>query len=189
MFAYLNGKLTFKRAPRVVVDVNGVGYEILVPMTTYCVLPELNQTVHLHTTFIVREDSQTLYGFHDTDTQHCFKQLLKTSGIGPKLALTILSGMEVAALAQCVHEQDVKRLTKLPGIGTKMAQKLILDMQGKLDTQVVMTSPYANATQCDEALEALLALGYKPNDAQKMLDKCDKSLTAEEIIRAALKAG
>ncbi len=188
MFAYLKGKLAHKKAPTIVVDVNGVGYELLVPMSSYCVLPELNQTVHLYTTFIVREDSQTLYGFHDVQTQQAFKQLIKTNGVGPKLALTILSGMEVPALVQCIHEQDVKRLTRLPGVGTKMAQKLILEMQGKLDTQIVLTSSKGKSAHLDEAFEALLALGYKANDAQKMLDKCAKDLTAEETIRAALKA-
>lgn len=188
MFAYLKGILKAKKAPQVVIDVNGVGYEVLVPMSSYCLLPELEKTVHLHTAFIVREDSQTLYGFHDAETKLCFKQLIKVNGVGPKVALTILSGMEVPALVQCVESQDVKRLTKLPGVGPKMAQKLILEIKGKLETKIVLTSPGGSSTQLDEAFEALQALGYKPNDAQKMLDKCDSSLSAEEIIRAALKA-
>jgi Holliday junction DNA helicase RuvA len=184
MFAYLNGKLTCKRPPQVVIDVNGVGYEVLVPMSSYCLLPDLQQNVQLHTTLIVREDSQTLYGFHNVETQQCFNQLIKVNGVGPKMALTILSGMEVPALAQCIAKQDVKRLTRLPGVGTKMAQKLILEMQDKLESEIVLTR--TSNSQTDEAFDALQALGYKTADAQKMLAKCDKDLSTEELIKMAL---
>lgn len=194
MIARLTGKLLDKKAPILTVDVNGVGYELFAPMETFYQLPELNHTITLYTQLVVREDAHTLYGFHDAATKELFKRLIKINGVGPKVALAILSGIAPNELVACVQAQEHKRLTKIPGVGPKMAQRLTLELKDKLNdwggdgvhTQVALEG--AKTDNLQEASDALMALGYKPQDIKRMLNKADENATAEDLIRQALKS-
>lgn len=191
MYAYLSGKLAHNMPPRVVLDVNGIGYELLVPMTTIYQLPAVGSPITLYTHLVVREDEHTLYGFADEPTRLLFRQLMKTNGVGPKLALTILSGMDNQTLVQTIVDKDDKKLTKLPGVGPKMAQRLVLELADKLNTLDLNLSAVAftaktNADNVGQAQEALLALGYKPQDIKRLLANIDESLAVDQMIRQAL---
>lgn len=191
MYAYLSGKLAHSMPPRVVLDVNGIGYELLVPMTTIYQLPAVGSPITLYTHLVVREDEHTLYGFADEPTRLLFRQLMKTNGVGPKLALTILSGMDNQTLVQTIIDKDDKKLTKLPGVGPKMAQRLVLELADKLNTLDLNLSAVAftaktNADNVGQAQEALLALGYKPQDIKRLLANIDESLAVDQMIRQAL---
>lgn len=191
MYAYLSGQLIHNLPPRVVLDVNGIGYDILVPMTTVYQLPALGEKVTLYTHLVVREDEHALYGFADEQTRLLFRQLMKTNGVGPKLALTILSGMDNQTLVQTIIDKDHKKLTKLPGVGPKVAQRLVLELADKLSTidlnlsAIAYTSKIA-ADGLTSAQEALLALGYKPQDIKRLLAHVDDTLPVDQIIRQAL---
>lgn len=191
MYAYLSGKLAHSLPPRVVLDVNGIGYELLVPMTTIYQLPPIGSLITLYTHLVVREDEHTLYGFADEPTRLLFRQLMKTNGVGPKLALTILSGMDNQTLVQTIVNKDDKKLTKLPGVGPKMAQRLVLELADKLNTldlnlSAVALTAKSTADGLSQAQEALLALGYKPQDIKRLLANIDESLAVDQIIRQAL---
>jgi Holliday junction DNA helicase RuvA len=198
MIGLLRGKILVKKAPDLLVDVQGVGYELQVSMMTFCELPDIHAEITLFTHFSVREDAQVLFGFLTQDERNLFRTLLKVNGVGPKMALAILSTLSVPAFTQYVHANDVTALTKIPGVGKRTAERLILDVRDRLpvpETNVEMTDvavPTLSSTQKDkedEAINALLALGYKPAQASKMImGLIDQQLSVEEMIRQALKA-
>lgn len=192
MIGRLKGILLEKTPPRLVVDVNGVGYELDASSFTFHRLPDIGAEVVLHTHLIVREDAQLLYGFCQEHERSLFRSLIKVSAVGPKLALAILSGIEPSAFAQCVLLQDTASLTRIPGIGKKTAERLIMEMRDRLaDWQSFTTTDWAatNGSQhTQEAVSALLALGYKPHEAKQAVHQAAKlHESREEIIRHALR--
>ncbi|MDD5240279.1 MAG: Holliday junction branch migration protein RuvA [Sulfuricella sp.] len=190
MIGRLTGILLEKNPPQILLDVGGVGYEIDVPMSTFYNLPALGEKIALHTQLIVREDAHQLFGFATQDERAAFRQLLKISGVGPKLALTILSGMSVAELSQVVAAQEVGRLTKIPGIGKKTAERLLLELRDKLPgaAAALLSSGagYAPVARND-VLEALLALGYNEREAGWAIKQLPNDLNVSDSIRQALK--
>jgi len=192
----LRGTLVSKQPPWLLVDVNGVGYEVEAPMSTFYDLPMAGEEVILHTHLAVREDAHTLYGFGSEQERTLFRRLIKVNGVGAKLALALLSGMSAAEFARCVEEDDVAALTRLPGIGKKTAERLIVEMRDKLgDTEAAVklpggkAAPAAAANPVEDAVSALVALGYKPNEASRMVRNVESDgLPSEEIIRLALQA-
>jgi Holliday junction DNA helicase RuvA len=193
MIGRITGVLLEKHPPQVVVEVGsergGLGYEMDVPMSTFFNLPAVGERVSLHTHFVVREDAQLLYGFLSLKERAVFRELIRISGVGPKLALSVLSGMNVDELAQCVALQEAGRLTKVPGIGKKTAERLLLELKGKLADALPQTAggvPTAAGVASD-ALNALLALGYSDKEALPTLKQLPEGLGLEESIRQALK--
>ncbi|HIQ07022.1 MAG TPA: Holliday junction branch migration protein RuvA [Thiotrichaceae bacterium] len=195
MIGQLRGKIIYKQAPELMLEVYGVGYEVQASMTSFGELPEMGEETTLFTHFIVREDSQTLYGFSSLTERSLFRTLLKVNGVGPKMALAIVSGMTVADFSRYVHDNNITGLCKLPGVGKKTAERLIIEMRDRLpdlpsdgvDT-TTSAKPSARSNE-EEAINALLALGYKPAQASKMVSAVrDESLGVEAMIRAALKA-
>ncbi|BDZ74116.1 Holliday junction ATP-dependent DNA helicase RuvA [Methylophaga marina] len=195
MIGRLRGIIIEKQPPELVLDVHGVGYELSAPMSTFFNLPAVNEEVMLFTHMVVREDAQLLYAFATERERLLFRSLLKVNGVGAKLALTILSGSDVDTFARSVQEGDTASLTRLPGVGKKTAERLIVEMRDRLkevssamgiDT-IVSDMPMTTAGAKSEAVEALVALGYKPNEADKMLRSFDsEGMTTEQIIRQAL---
>jgi Holliday junction DNA helicase RuvA len=188
MIGKLTGILAAKNPPEVLIDCGGVGYEVLVPMSTFYNLPALGEKTALLTHLIVREDAHLLYGFATQDERAGFKQLVKISGVGPRTALSILSGMSVADIAQAVTKQDAGRLTKIPGIGKKTAERLLLELKGKLgDALDAGGVSVANDSQSD-ILQALVALGYSDRDAGLALKALPADVGVSEGIKLALRA-
>ena len=188
MIGKLTGILAAKNPPEVLIDCGGVGYEVLVPMSTFYNLPALGEKTALLTHLIVREDAHLLYGFATQDERAGFKQLVKISGVGPRTALSILSGMSVADIAQAVAKQDAGRLTKIPGIGKKTAERLLLELKGKLgDALDAGGVSVANDSQSD-ILQALVALGYSDRDAGLALKALPQDVGVSEGIKLALRA-
>ncbi|HEC16489.1 MAG TPA: Holliday junction branch migration protein RuvA [Sedimenticola sp.] len=197
MIGRLQGRIVFKQPPHLMVDVNGVGYELDVPMSTFFSLPALGETVILFTHLAVREDAHVLYGFGRESERALFRALLKVSGVGAKVALAILSGMSAHEFARCVQANDTAALVRLPGIGKKTAERLIVEMRDRLDKLEAVAPPAAapaGASPPDtpdpaaEAVDALVALGYKPPEASRMVRRVEsEGASSEEIIRAALK--
>jgi Holliday junction DNA helicase RuvA len=197
MIGRLRGTLLEKQPPSLLLDVQGVGYEVEAPMTTFYDLPAVGAEVVLHTHLVVREDAHTLYGFGRLADRGLFRALIKVNGVGAKLALTILSGMDAGAFVRCVQEKDVASLVRLPGVGKKTAERLIVEMADRLDAwqPTAMPAPGAPAAEpappdpVEEAVGALIALGYRPPEASRMVRGLDtRDLVAEEIIRQALQA-
>jgi len=184
MIGRLTGKLAGKHPPQVLVDCNGVAYELDVPMSTFYNLPAVGDPVTLHTHLVVREDIQALYGFGTLEERAAFRQLLKISGVGARTALSVLSGMSVAELAQAVALQESTRLTKIPGIGKKTAERLLLELKGKL----AEGSPGAARGGGSDVLNALLGLGYSEKEALAALKGLPPGVAVADGIRAALKA-
>jgi holliday junction DNA helicase RuvA len=185
----LTGILLEKLPPQVVVDVAGVGYEVDVPMSSFYNLPATGERVSLHTHFVVREDAQQLFGFLTQKERSAFRALIRISGVGPKLALSVLSGLSVDDLSQCVVMQDAGRLTRVPGIGKKTAERLLLELKGKLADALPTGSggiPTSVGVTAD-ALNALLALGYSDKEAVPAIKQLPEGLSLEESIRQALK--
>lgn len=199
MIGRLSGTLLEKQAPRLLLDVNGVGYELEVPMTTVYKLPEVGQPVVLHTHFVVREDAHLLYGFFHKAERELFRLLIKVNGVGPKMALAILSGMDGAEFVRCVQDHDTNTLVKLPGVGKKTAERLLVEMQDRLKefsqwlpqlptTMPMSTTKRTARIEISEAESALIALGYKPQEAAKAIAALDtEGLRSEDIIRQALR--
>jgi Holliday junction DNA helicase RuvA len=183
----LAGTLAEKSPPLVLVDVHGVGYEVDVPMSTFYNLPGLGEPVVLLTHFVVREDAQLLYGFLTHDERSTFRQLVKISGIGPRLALSILSGLSVTELAQAITRQDSGRLVKVPGIGKKTAERLLLELKGKLGDAIATPTTVAGNAQGD-ILQALLALGYSDREAAAALKALPADIGVSDGIKLALRA-
>ncbi|HEX8979346.1 MAG TPA: Holliday junction branch migration protein RuvA [Parasulfuritortus sp.] len=186
MIGRLTGTLLEKQPPQILIDVHGVGYEVDVPMSTFYNLPALGEKVALHTHFSVREDAQQLYGFLTGKEREVFRTLIKISGVGPKLALSVLSGMSVDELAQAVAMQETGRLVKVPGVGKKTAERLLLELKGKL-ADALPTVAGSSATVAHDALNALMALGYSDKEALPALKQLPDDLSLEESIRQALK--
>jgi len=189
MIGFLRGKLVVKAPPLLVLDVQGVGYEMEAPMTTFYQLPELGTEITLHTHLSIREDAHSLFGFATEADRVMFRSLIKVNGVGPKLALTILSGQSADELHRCIHDNDTQALIRLPGVGKKTAERLIIEMRDRLpqleDSITVRTPIIGNAKQ--EAVSALCSLGYKPLDASKMVQGIHtEGKSCEDIIRMAL---
>jgi Holliday junction DNA helicase RuvA len=196
----LKGILLEKRAPDLLLDVNGVGYELLAPMSTFYQLPPVGQDVVLFTHLVVREDAQQLFAFQEQQERALFRALIKVSGVGPKVALAILSAVPADEFVRLVQSNDVNALTKIPGIGKKTAERLVLDMRDRLAVweatpsqgRTAAQNPAANSHLSEDAETALIALGYKPQDAAKMVVRVLKDKPgierSEEIIRLALRA-
>jgi len=189
----LNGTLMEKNPPALLVNVQGVGYEVDVPMSTFYGLPDVGQAIELHTHFVVREDAQLLFGFASKHERALFRALLKVNGVGAKVALSILSGLTAEEFFQCIAAKDALALTRVPGIGKKTAERLLVEMQDKVDAlaggsvQGGLPVETANGAR-EQASEALLALGYKPAEAKRLLDKtAQDGQSVEEMIRAALR--
>jgi Holliday junction DNA helicase RuvA len=187
MIGKLSGTLSDKNPPQVLVDCHGVGYEVHVPMSTFYNLPALGDKVSLLTHFVVREDAQLLYGFATPMEREAFRQLIKISGVGPRTALSVLSGMSVAELSQAVSVQEAGRLVKVPGIGKKTAERLLLELKGKLGADLGAPSALANDAQAD-ILQALLALGYSDKEAAAALKALPADVGVADGIKLALKA-
>lgn len=186
MIGSITGKLIEKRPPSVLVDVQGVGYELDVPMSTFYQLPVIGSQVTLHTHLVVREDAHLLFGFATEQERAAFRQLLKISGVGARIALSVLSGLSVADLAQAVTNQDSGRLTKIPGIGKKTAERLLLELRGKLEmTLSPGAAPAMSRSQ--DVLNALLALGYNEREANWAIGQLSDGLPVADGIRQALK--
>ncbi|MEE8264371.1 MAG: Holliday junction branch migration protein RuvA [Gammaproteobacteria bacterium] len=198
MIGRIRGVLLEKRPPYLLLDVHGVGYELEAPMTTFYGLPVLGNEVSLFTHLVVREDAQLLFGFATEDERRLFRALLRVNGVGAKMALIILSGIESNEFALCVQEGDSVRLTRLPGVGKKTAERLIVEMRDRLsDWQSSSSVPGARqdtreapaTTAAEDAVSAMVALGYKPQEASRYVVAVNRDgLSAEEIIREALKA-
>ena len=198
MIGFLRGILREKQPPVLLIEVQGVGYEVEAPMTTFYDLPAVDEPVTLFTHLAVREDAHTLYGFSKRSDRRLFRTLIKVNGVGAKLALTILSGMEAGHFATCVQGGDTASLIKLPGVGKKTAERLVIEMRDRLADWDGSTASAAGgvtsagadvANPVEEAVSALTALGYKPQDASRMVRAVDaKGLTTEAIIRTALQA-
>ncbi len=187
MIGRLTGTLAEKNPPQLLVDVNGVGYEVDVPMSTFYNLPALGERIVLLTHFVVREDAQLLYGFLTHEERGAFRQLVKISGVGPRTALAILSGLSVAELAQAVSLQESGRLVKVPGIGKKTAERLLLELKGKLGDALAAPAAQHGDAQAD-ILQALLALGYNDREAAAALKALPAEVGVSEGIKLALKA-
>jgi Holliday junction DNA helicase RuvA len=187
VIARISGVLAGKSPPQVLVDVHGVGYEISVPMSTFYNLPALGASVVLLTQFVVREDAQLLYGFLTAAERATFAELVKISGVGPRTALAILSGLSVGELAQAVTLQDGARLVKVPGIGKKTAERLLLELKGKLGPDLALPHAALSDNQGD-ITQALQALGYSDKEAQAALKALPADVGVSEGIKLALKA-
>ncbi len=183
MIGRISGRLAVKQPPQIVVDVSGVGYELDVPMSTFYSLPATGEPITLYTHLIVREDAHMLYGFATIEERTAFRQLIRISGVGARTALAVLSGLSVADLAQAVVMQDAGRLTRIPGIGKKTAERLLLELKGKL-AEVTATPAQEHAS---DILNALLALGYSEKEASLAVKSLAPGIAVAEGIRAALK--
>ncbi|NMM79071.1 Holliday junction branch migration protein RuvA [Acidovorax sp. SRB_14] len=188
MIGKLTGTLLEKNPPEVLVDCAGVGYEVQVPMSTFYNLPAAGERVSLLTQFIVREDAQLLYGFGSAPERATFRELIKVAGVGPRTALGILSGMGVADLAQAITLQEAGRLVKVPGIGKKTAERLLLELKGKLGADMGSAHAHASTEAQADILQALLALGYNDKEAAAALKALPPDVGVSEGIRLALKS-
>ncbi len=200
MIGRLQGIILEKQPPQILLDVQGVGYELEASMTTFYNLPECGEKIVLHTHLVVREDAQLLYGFHSLSERLMFRNLIKISGVGPKLALTILSGMSASDFTRCILEEDSKALTKLPGVGKKTAERLVIELKDRLDKDDAVKLPGVSGAvgskverqvnPVNDAVSALISLGYKAQQASQMVRELDvEDKSTEEIIRAALQGG
>lgn len=197
MIAWLKGIVREKKPPVIILDVGGVGYELEAPMTTFYDLPDSGEETALYTHLVVREDAQLLYGFSTTAERDMFRSLLKVRGVGPRVGLAILSGISADDFLVCIVQEDIKQLTTVPGIGTKTAQRLVIEMKDRLekemDLSALATSPGGSEAGVpgsrQDAIGALIALGYRPADASRSINEIPGSggLGSEELIRAALK--
>ena len=191
MIGSLRGKLASKRAPQIIVECEGVGYEVETPMSTFLDLPAIGQDLFLHTHLLVREDAQILYGFATEQERSFFRTLLRISGVGAKMGLAILSTMSVAEFQACVEFEDAATLVKIPGVGKKTAERLIIEMRDKIDKSSVSPGSArvpVEVSPRSEAVDALIALGYKAGEVNKLIGAMDvDGQSAEDIIRQALR--
>jgi len=188
MIGRLSGALLEKNPPQILLDCNGVGYEVNVPMSTFYNLPSLNEKVVLLTHLVVREDAHILFGFGTAEERNVFKELIKISGIGARTALAILSGMSVHDLSQAITLQEAGRLTKVPGIGKKTAERLLLELKGKLGADIGTPGATAAGDATSDILNALLALGYSDKEATLALKQVPAGSSVSDGIKLALKA-
>lgn len=200
MIGSLRGRLTVKQPPQLLIEVGGVGYELEAPMSTFYALPATGEEIRLLTHLVVREDAQVLYGFVREEERRLFRLLIKVSGVGPKIALAILSGSDAEAFASCIAAGDTASLIRIPGVGRKTAERLILELRDRVTTDAGATPTLGEAVgggPRGEALAALSALGYRPAEATRMVDAAvgeggsgaaDAPTSTEEIIRRALQS-
>lgn len=197
MIGRLQGRILHKLPPMLLIDVQGVGYEVEAPMSTFYQLPDVGDEVYLFTHLVVREDAHLLFGFASEDERHLFRTLIKVNGVGAKMALTILSGMEADDFSRCIREGDTVRLTRLPGVGKKTAERLVIEMRDRLkdflqtaaETGTTGRSENIAANEIEDAISALISLGYKPQEASRYVHAvAGESMNSETIIREALKA-
>lgn len=193
MISWLQGSLLEKQPPSLVVNVNGVGYELEAPMSTFFALPEVGEPVTVYVHMVVREDAQLLFGFADKPQREMFRSLIRVNGVGPKVALAVLSTLSPQELLNCMTNEDVTLLCKVPGIGKKTAQRLLVEMKDRLEKEFAELSLEATATGrpqdgTRDAIDALVALGYKQSEANRVVKGLDSNLSSEDLIRQALKA-
>jgi Holliday junction DNA helicase RuvA len=191
VIGHLRGRLVRKAPPALILDVNGVGYELEAPMSTFYKLPELGSEVELHTHLVVREDAHLLYAFATEDERRLFRDLLRVTGIGPKIGLALLSGIDVDTFMRCVEAEDADALTRITGIGRKTAERLLVEMRDRIRAlgQLPSASPKAGGSARTEAYAALVALGYRPVEVNRLLQGVeDEEAGTEELIRRALQA-
>ena len=191
MIGSLRGRLARKHPPQLLLECNGVGYEVDTPMSTFLNLPEVGEELFLYIHMQVREDAQSLFGFATEHEKSLFRMLLKVNGVGAKMALAILSGMSVADFQRCVQFEDAATLVKIPGVGKKTADRLIIEMRDRIEIGNVTIMPKGSVTRSDarsEAVDALVALGYKPAEVSRLVSELDtEDKSAEDIIRLALR--
>jgi len=194
MIGWLTGELLEKQAPTILLNVNGVGYELEAPMTTFYELPAVNEQTTLFVHMVVREDAQLLFGFASKQQRELFRSLIKVNGVGPKVALAVLSTLSAQELLQCMAQEDFKQLTKVPGIGMKTAQRLVVEMKDRLEKEfgdVALEARSAGTGMVNDrqdAIAALLSLGYKSAEANRIVKSLPDDLSSEEIIRQALRS-
>lgn len=193
MIGSLRGRISLKTPPQLTVEVGGVGYELEAPMSTFLHLPPVGAEVHLLTHLVVREDAQVLYGFATEDERRLFRSLIRVSGVGPKIALALLSGISVVDFYQCVHARDITALTRVPGIGRKTAERLLVEMRDRLAAPDLLPGGAHHsagpASPEAEAYDALVALGYRPAEATRLLKAAGPGThSTEELIRRALQS-
>ena len=188
MIGRLHGKLLEKNPPQILIDVSGVGYEVDVPMSTFCNLPEVGGELTLHTHFVVREDAELLYGFATLAERAVFRALIKISGVGPKIALALLSGITVDQLKDAVDRGETGLLTKVPGIGKKTAERLVLELKGKLAGTGAATAAVPTSGARADVAAALIALGYSEREAAAASKKLPEDCTVNDGLRLALKS-
>jgi holliday junction DNA helicase RuvA len=197
MIGSLRGRLVLKQPPTLHIDVAGVGYEVEAPMTTFYRLPQAGEDIHIYTHLVVRDDAHLLFGFATEDERRLFRALIKVNGVGAKMALTILSGIEADEFAACIRDGNTDRLVRLPGIGKKTAERLIIEMRDRLKdwqihlpaTSVSTTGPARGSIAMNEAISALISLGYKPQEASRFVHAvATDQMDSESIIRESLKA-
>jgi holliday junction DNA helicase RuvA len=193
VIGHLRGRLVRKAPPTLIIDVNGVGYELEAPMSTFYRLPELGSAVELHTHLVVREDAHLLYGFATEDERRLFRDLLRVTGIGPKIGLALLSGIDVDTFMRCVEAQDASALTRIPGVGRKTAERLLIEMRDRIralgQMPAATTQAGGGAGARAEAYAALVALGYRPVEVNRLLQGVEQDgAGTEELIRRALQA-
>lgn len=191
MIGSLRGRLMLKQAPSIIIECHGVGYEVETPMSTFLELPPTGDELFLFTHMVVREDAQMLYGFATQEERTLFRTLLKISGVGAKMGLAVLSAMSVDGFRRCVEYEDSASLVKVPGIGKKTAERLIMEMRDRIDTPSAQSGARrveVDAGAKSEAVDALISLGYKPREVQKLIGEIDvDGKSAEDIIRLALR--
>ncbi|MFO7704990.1 MAG: Holliday junction branch migration protein RuvA [Halopseudomonas sp.] len=198
MIGRLKGILLEKQPPHILLDVQGVGYELDAPMSTFYQLPTLGETVTLHTHMVVREDAQLLYAFAEKRERELFRELIRLNGVGPKLALALMSGLEVDELIRAVQAQDTSALVRVPGVGKKTAERLLIELRDRFKAWETLpgsfkplasgAAPAAPASNSADAVSALISLGYKPQEASRAIAAVDEDgLSSEELIRRALK--
>jgi Holliday junction DNA helicase RuvA len=190
MIGSLRGRIASKTPPQLTVEVGGLGYELEAPMSTFFHLPAVGEEVRLLTHLVVREDAHVLYGFASEEERRLFRSLIKVSGVGPKIALALLSGISVAAFADCIQREDIAALTRVPGVGRKTAERLIVEMRDRLAAAGAAgpaSTTAAGATPESEAYDALVALGYRPAEATRLLKAVGPGThSTEDLIRRAL---
>jgi Holliday junction DNA helicase RuvA len=191
MIGSLRGKLMSRQAPTIIIECQGVGYEVETPMSTFLDLPSVGSELFLHTHLLVREDAQILYGFGSLEERGLFRMLLRISGVGAKMGLAVLSAMSAADFQRCVEYEDAATLVKIPGVGKKTAERLIIEMRDKIEKSALApgaTRVDVEASPKSEAVDALIALGYKASEVNKLIGAMDvDEQSAEDIIRQALR--
>jgi Holliday junction DNA helicase RuvA len=190
MIGRITGILEYKKAPDILIDVNGIGYEIQMPITSICELPEIGESVIIHTHLMIKEDSNTLFGFVNKSEREMFRELIKTSGVGGKMALNILSTYSSNEFLQVINNSDINGLTKIHKVGKKMAERLLIEMRGRFKNLSIEDKFENNNNQNikEEAVSGLISLGYNSKQAKEMVESVyDESLTSDKLIREALK--
>jgi len=192
MIAWLKGELLEKQAPGLVLNVNGVGYELEAPMSTFYDLPEVGAQATVFVHMVVREDAQLLFGFTSKQQREMFRSLIRVNGVGPKVALAVLSTLSAQELLQCMANEDVTQLCRVPGIGKKTAQRLVVEMKDRLekefgDVALEVSAGESSSNNSRDAIDALVALGYKNVEASRVVKSLDSSISSEELIRQALR--